>query len=54
MAFHLHLINLLLDHVPAAAPQARNSAAPSTKEPRLSLQWEPGSDGRPQSRWTLA
>lgn len=53
MAFHLHLINALLDYVPAA-PQPRHDVASSTAKPQLSLRWELDDDGRLQARWTLA
>ena len=51
MAFHLHLINALLDHVPAAAPQPRGALPTSPANARLSLYWELDDDGRLQSHW---
>ena len=52
MAFHLHLINALLDYVPVAAPQPRQAPPMPPAKPRLSLCWERGDDGRLQSHWT--
>lgn len=50
MAFHLHLINGLLDHVSAAAPKFQ-PACVRAPEPPLCLRWKLGRDGRPNARW---
>lgn len=50
MAFHLHLINKLLDYVAAATPQLLLPAGHSSAEPRLCLQWALDDDGRLQVR----
>lgn len=50
MAFHHHLIEVLLNNAPAAGPQlGRAPVRPA--QPKLFLHWEPGSDGRPWARW---
>ena len=54
MAYHLHLINSLLDFVPAAPAQVPHNDGLPAAEPQLSLRWELGSDGRLQARWALA
>ena len=51
MAFHLHLINSMLDLAPAPAVQI-GQVLP-LDAPRLALSWELGCDGRPRARWTI-
>lgn len=52
MAFHLHLIDLLSDHVRLPGPRlSHNDRVGVPHRPQLSLQWELASDGRLYSRW---
>lgn len=50
MAFHLHLINPQPDIAPAPILEFAKAETQLDKT-RLSLRWELGNDGCPQSRW---